>query len=347
MIPTRIALAFFLLTAYAGAWGCKPSASTPEAEALEVTIYTSVDQPIAEPILQDFQKRTGITVRIITDTEATKSAGLAARLLAEQRDPRADVWWGNEVFHTINLAHQGVLAAYDSPAAAGIPAIYRDKQNRWAGTCLRARVIATASSVSASPPPAWATSIEALTDPALRGRIGIASPVAGTTGGHVAALYALWGRNRADAYFRALHANEARVLGGNSVVAAGVADGTLLAGLTDNDDVEAAARAGGSIVMRLPDQGADGIGTLTIPCTVGVVADAKHPSAARKLVDFLLSEEVERRLIEARFGQYSVRSEQSAAVKTMAIRYEDAAELLPWATTRARALLEGREPEKE
>ena len=47
------------------------------------------------------------------------------------------------------------------------------------------------------------------------------------------------------------------VVGGNSVVAQLVGQGTLLIGLTDNDDVDAAAAEGGKIAMVLPDQQPD------------------------------------------------------------------------------------------
>src|SRR3982750_3589235 len=87
-------------------------------------------QPVAEPIVREFEKRTGIKVDLQTDTEATKSSGLAARLQAERSNPQADVWWGNEVFHTINLAENGVLGAYESPSAADIPDKFKDPHHR-------------------------------------------------------------------------------------------------------------------------------------------------------------------------------------------------------------------------
>src|SRR5688572_31906983 len=93
-VSACLLLAAFLL-------GCNRDAP---AAAQRVVVYTSVDQPVAEPILREFEKRTGIKVDVQTDTEATKSAGLAARLQAEKANPQADVWWGNEIFHTINLA---------------------------------------------------------------------------------------------------------------------------------------------------------------------------------------------------------------------------------------------------
>ena len=46
-------------------------------------MYSSVDEVFAEPICQQFERDTGITVELMPDTEETKSTGLLNRLLAE------------------------------------------------------------------------------------------------------------------------------------------------------------------------------------------------------------------------------------------------------------------------
>ena len=80
-----------------------------------VTLYTSVDQPYAAPIIKDFEQRTGIKVNLVTDAEATKSVGLAERVRAERNNPQCDVFWSNEPFHTIALAGESLLEPYDRP----------------------------------------------------------------------------------------------------------------------------------------------------------------------------------------------------------------------------------------
>lgn len=335
----RAAILAFV-TAAALLAGCKDDPPQPR-----VVIYTSVDQPVAEPILREFEKRTGIKVEIQTDTEATKSAGLAARLLAEKGNPQADVWWGNEVFHTINLAESGALAAYASPAAGDVPAKFKDPQGRWAGMCLRARVLAVHTGVADVRPGSElpVKGLDDLKNPLFRNRIAMARPTAGTTGGHVASLYVVWGPQQFDQYFKALRDNGVKMLGGNSVVADQVGQGTIWAGMTDNDDVDAAKRAGGKLEMVLPDQGKDDVGTLAIPCTVGLVAGAKNSDAAKKLIDYLMSKEVEQKMIEAKFGRYSVRGGGGAeAIKTMDVDYRAAALALPGAVQQAVAIMEGR-----
>jgi iron(III) transport system substrate-binding protein len=301
-----------------------------------VVLYTSIDEPIARPIIQRFERQTGIRVTLVTDSEASKTVGLAERLRAERANPQADVYWGNEPFHTINLAAEGVLAAYESPTALDVPAMYRDPEHRWTGNALRARVIGI-SSPGATP---VVDGLEAMLHPGLRGRVAMARPTAGTTGGHVAAIFVLWGEEKAQDYFRGLRANDIMVVGGNSVVADLVGRGTAWAGLTDNDDVAAAVSQGGRIGQVLPDQ--HSIGTLMIPTTVGLVTGGRNPDPARRLIDYLLSAGVEQELIEAGFAGWSVRS-SAPSVKAMEVDYHEVARMMPHAVRRATAILEGRE----
>ncbi len=305
-----------------------------------VTLYTSVDEPIASPIVKEFEKQTGIHVTLVTDAEATKSVGLAERLRAEKDHPQCDVFWGNEPFNTINLAEEGVLTAYDSLSSKDVPEQFKDPQHRWASNGLRARVIA--HSVGPGMPP-WPKGLDDLTDHAYTGTIAMARPTAGTTGGHVAALYVLWGDAQAKKFFKGLADNHVKLLGGNSVVAEKVAAGTFQFGLTDNDDVAAARANDGKIDSYLPNQG-NGFGTLMIPTTAGLVTNAQHPEAAKKLIDYLLSPEVEKKLLAEKFAGWSVRELDKSDVKVMQVNYPDVARIMPRAIREATAILEGREP---
>lgn len=302
-----------------------------------VVLYTSVDQPIAESILESFTEKTGIKIEARYDTEATKSVGLTERLRAEKGNPQCDVWWGNEIFLTIGLADDGCLAPYESPNAKDVPAKFRDPQHRWAASGMRVRVIAVPA--TDREPSTSIKGIEDLTADRLKDKITMARPVFGTTTGHVAALYAVWGDAKADAYFKALHVNGIKLVGGNAMVVQGVAGGQFLAGLTDNDDVDL---IGGNVRAILPDQQADGLGTLAIPCTVAGVAGRPMSENTKKLIDHLLSREVEQKLIDAKFVKYSVRA-GPGEIRTMDIDYAKVAEILPKATRRATALMEGRE----
>lgn len=307
-----------------------------------VVLYTSVDQPYAAPIIKEFEQKTGIRVTLVTDAEATKSVGLAERVRAERNNPRCDVFWSNEPFHTINLANEGLLEPYQSPASADVPAQFKDPQGRWCSNALRARVLGLHVEEKDFTFNPFTNRLEDLTKPELKDRIAMAKPTAGTTGGHVAALYVLWGEEKAKEFFHKLRGNGIKLLGGNAKVAEAVGDGSLLAGLTDNDDVSAAAKSGGKIRAVLPDQ--ETFGTLMVPTTVGlVVRERESDAAAKKLIDHLLSRETEQKLIDANFAGWSVRGLDAAKVKAMKVDYARVAEVMPRAVREATSILEGRE----
>src|SRR5512142_2278403 len=115
------------------------AACQPQAARQQVVVYTSVDQVYAEPVLQAFERSSGIKVLAVYDVEATKTVGLVQRLVTEKAHPRADVFWNNEFSQTLYLKEQGVLAAYDSPAAASLPDSFRDPARLWSAFGGRAR----------------------------------------------------------------------------------------------------------------------------------------------------------------------------------------------------------------
>jgi iron(III) transport system substrate-binding protein len=95
----------------------------------------------------------------------------------------------------------------------------------------------------------------------------------------------------------------------------------------------------------IPDQGEGGLGTLAMPTTVALVAGRPPSAAAKKLVDYLLSKDVEQKLIAARFVKFSVRA-GPGEIRTMDVDYAKAAAIFPQVTRRATALLEGRDDSK-
>src|SRR5215207_1232261 len=78
----------------------------------EVVVYSSVDDVFARPICEQFQKQTGITVKLVPDTEETKSTGLVNRLIAEKKRPQCDVFWSGDPIRAAVLKARGVSAAY-------------------------------------------------------------------------------------------------------------------------------------------------------------------------------------------------------------------------------------------
>ena len=275
----------------------KPGATSAGSRAPdnEVTAYVSTDRVFSEPILKGFEEKTGIKVNAVYDTEETKSTGLANRLLAERNNPQADVFWSNEPVRTLVLKQRGVLTPYTSPNAEGIPVTFKDVMGYWTGFSARIRVIVYNTKLVK--PEEAPRSIFDLTDPKWKDQIAIADPRFGSTSFHAAALYAELGDEKADEFFRKLKANGVKIVPGNSVVRDLVVKGEVKMGLTDTDDVNVALEDNQPVAMVLPD--GEGMGAPLMPNMVSLIGGAPHAEAGKKLIDYLLSPEVEKLLAES------------------------------------------------
>jgi iron(III) transport system substrate-binding protein len=256
-----------------------------------VVVYVSHDQVFSEPILKDFERDTKIAVRAIYDTEETKSAGLMNRLLAERNNPQADVYWANEPIRADVLRQHDVAAPYRSANAEGIAAQFRDPKDYWTGFSARARMFIFDRGRERKP-----TSIRAYTDPQFRAQAVIANPLFGTTTAHIAALFTVWGDSKAKAFMQSMRDNGVKITSSNGDSADQVAKGIARFALVDSDDVYSRQKQGQAVDGTYPDQEAGGLGCFIVPNAVLLIKGAPHPEPARKLIDYLLSRETEKKL---------------------------------------------------
>lgn len=306
--------------------------NTAVLNAQEVVVYTSLDQVFSQPILEDFEKESGIAVKAVYDVEAAKTTGLVNRLIAEKSRPRADVFWNSEVGRTLVLEEKGVLAPYFPEAAKDIPDTFKDQAGYWTGFAARCRVlIYNTDMLEIDELP---NSIFDLTKPKWKGKVAMAYPLFGTTATHVAALYAELGPEKTNTYLKELEQNEVVIVDGNSVVRDIVVDGEVPIGFTDTDDANVAIQKGQPVDMLFPDK--DGLGTLFIPNTVALIKNAPHPEAGKQLIEYLLSKKVEERLAFGPSAQIPLRKDvtvpdhvpRPAEVTAMNVDYGDIAENL-------------------
>ena len=256
-------------------WVIVPRFTTPRPKPF-VVVYCAQDQVYAEPVLVSFERQTGIRVRPVFDSEAVKTVGLANRLLAEQARPQCDVFWGNEEMRARQLAARGVFVKTNGLALFG----YRSR-----------RIVVNTNRVTLAEVP---RTLAQLTEERWRGKVAIAYPQFGTTATHFHALRQAWGTSSWEQWCRALAANKALLVDGNSAVVRLVGRGEALIGLTDSDDIAAGIREGLPIAASplSPE-------LLLIPNAIGLVHKAPHPKAAQRLFEFLQEREVVERMIAA------------------------------------------------
>lgn len=295
--------------------GCVPR---PESS---VVIYCSSDREYSKPILDSFGRHTvGTEVTPQFDVESSKTLGLVTRIEQEKDRPRCDVFWNNEIMHTIRLQKQGLLQSRQWKIPDDWPKEYRAKDGSWIGFAARARVLLINKSKMADSS-AWPQSVMDLSNARWKNRCGMAYPVYGTTATHMAVL-ATYSKNWEE-WIEIVSAN-AVILAGNKQVALAVSRGELDWGLTDTDDAIIELESGQPVEVLFPDQMEGGFGTLFIPNAVAVLRGAPHPTAASALADFLVSEKIEARLAMGNGAQFPVwpnSSEQPRLLKDKKIRW--------------------------
>ena len=275
--------------------GCARDGAKPEARTETVVLYTSVDDVFAKMVADAFTAKTGITVDILGDTEATKTTGLVTRIQAEMAHPVGDVWWSSEPMGTILLDESGALepGAMEGMVGEDWPKSLRAANWSWVGMAMRSRVIAYASDRVEDPP----TRLSELTLPEYKGLVGMARPQFGTTRIHMAILADQWGIDSFTTWMQSLEANNLRLYDGNARVVAAIAMGEIDIGLTDTDDVWSGQSNGWKVDLQYESVSFEyewsGSGPTLIPNTVAIIKEAPNPELAQQLAAFLVSPEVE------------------------------------------------------
>src|SRR5437773_11901042 len=301
---------------------CRPTSSRT------VVVYVSEDQVFSEPILKDFERETGITVKSVYYTEESKGTGVMNRLIAEKDNPQADVYWANEPARAEALKQRGVSTPYVSPSAEGIPGQFKDPDHYWAGFSARARLLLVNARSTIKP-----ASVMAYTDPLAKGRAAIANPLFGTTTDYVAALFAIWGDDRARTFMNDMKRNGVKTTTSNGESADFVAAGQVDFSLVDSDDAVNRKKQGKPVEMIYPDQDPNGLGVLILPNAVALIKGGLHPENGKRLIDYLLSKSTERKLAFADCAQIPLHSgvdtppevRRIEALRAMGVHYVDPA----------------------
>jgi iron(III) transport system substrate-binding protein len=241
-----------------------------------VILYAAQDQEYVQPIVQKFTSETGVRVRVVYDSEAVKTVGLANRLLAERSHPQCDVFWNNEELRTRQLAAEGVFR----------------ETNGWTSFGARSRrLVINTNLLAVDKAP---SGLLELTNSVWKGKVALSYPLFGSTATHFLALRQLWGEAGWQEWCKGLARNEPYLLDGNSLVVRHVVKGEAWIGLTDSDDVAAAQREGSPVtVLPLTAE------FLLLPNSVGITRNSSHPENAEKLFNFLQGNSVREMLKQA------------------------------------------------
>ena len=281
-----------------------------QSVASEVNVYTSRHYDSDEKIYTDFKNLTGIKVNIISG----KGKALMERLRLEGKNSPADLFITSDAGNLWKIQKDGMFKEILSEKVKKtVPKNFRGPNNEWVGIAKRSRVIFYS--------PERVTDFEIknityedLADPKWKGRLVVRSSGNIYNQSLVASLISSIGIERTEKWAKGIVKNFARKPQGNDrsqilAVANGEADiaiantyyiGLMLSGEKGVDQKNAAEK----VSMIFPGQ-ADS-GTHINISGVGILKNAPNPSNAEKLIEYLLTDKIQKHIVENTY-EYSIK----------------------------------------
>ena len=201
---------------------CASPAPTDSTES--ITIYSGRSEELIADLLTTFTEETGIEVEV----RYGDSAELAAQILEEGQNIRADVYFGQDAGALGALAKAGVTKTLPADITDLVATEYKSVTGQWVGVSGRGRVfVYDPAKVSEVP-----TSYIDLMDSSWKGRIGIA-PTNASFQTFITAIRVLEGEQAAIDFLNAMKQNGV-LFEKNSIIMQAVQDGVVDAGLVNH-----------------------------------------------------------------------------------------------------------------
>ncbi len=264
-----------------------PTAAPAEPTVLpkgEVVVYTSRAEALFKPVIEAFNAAyPDIKVTVLNGSNSE----LAARILEERANPKADVLVNSDILTMENLAAEGVFAPNNSPAVMAVPADYRADDGSWVALTLRARVIMyNTDLVSLEELP---KKMVDLADPKWKDVIGSANSTNGAMVAQLVIMRNQLGEPATEAFIQGLLENNAQFFGGHTDVRKAVGAGELKLGLVNHYYYHLSKAEGAPVGIIYPDQEDGGLGLMVNSTNAGIIKGGPNPEMARIFVDFMLS----------------------------------------------------------
>lgn len=250
----------------------------------DLTVYSGRSEQLVKPLFEMFEKETGLEVEV----RYAGSAELAAQLLEEGDKSPADVFFSQDAGALGALTSADALAPLAPARLDAVAQRFRASDGTWVGVSGRARVLAY--NTKAVPKPQVPDSVDALTQPRWRERVGYA-PTNASFQSFVTAMRVLWGEDRTRAWLESMKANGVKAYENNFQVLDAVGRGEVDLGLINHYYwFERALEVGkAAMTSDLKFLAAGDPGALVNVAGVGVLRSSDDEEAAGRLVDFLLS----------------------------------------------------------
>ena len=192
-----------------------------------LVVYSGRSEELVGPLIQQFEEIAGTPVEV----RYGDTAELAAQLLEEGENTPADVFFSQDAGALQVMQDEGRTTALPQDVIKAVPAKFRSADGQWVGTSGRARVMVyNTDQVQSSALP---SSVQALTDPAWQGAVGIA-PTNASFQSFVTAMRMTLGEEQTKQWLEAMVANDVQRFENNTAILDAVNAGQVEVGLVNH-----------------------------------------------------------------------------------------------------------------
>lgn len=259
------------------------------ADEGKLNMYVAYGKP--ELIASEFEKATGIKVEFLP----MSSGEVLTRLKAESSNPRTDIWLGGGSDAFIQAKADGLIVPYLSPNAERVNQAFRDPESYWTAVSLVVVGLLVntdrAQSRGLAVPSKW----EDLADGAFKDEIIASNPrTSGTAYTTVSGILQLFGEKEGWSYLDRLYGNIPFLEKSGSTPGTKTVQGEFTVGLVPDPHSIKMNNPDAPVVTVFPEDG-----VLAWPSPVAIVTGTKNMEGAKKFVDWALSPEGQKVLMEA------------------------------------------------
>jgi len=268
--------------------------------AEELTIFSGRKEPLIKPVIELFEKKSGIKITLKTG----KSTALGQQILQELPNPSADVYIAKESGSLEFLRLNGAFESHTSSSTEKIPGKFKAGDGSWIGVSGRSRaVIFNTTLIEEDDVP---HTLNELLDPRWSGKIAAVNSGNESFVAWVSALRLNLGDEKAREVLETLKDNKINLLShSHTDVRKAVGRGEYPMGLINHyyyhlqrREVDQTLRNVGIVYL---DQEQGQRGELVNVSGVAIVKGAQNLDEARRFVDFLVSSHAQKLFAEVNF----------------------------------------------
>jgi len=253
-----------------------------------VVIYSARKEHLIKPVIDQYKKKTGVQVKLLTD----KAPSLLVRLKAEGKNTPADLLITVDAGNLWQAVEQGVLLPINSKVIAeNVPSHLRDVRGHWTGLSIRARTIVYNNK---RVKPSELSTYEALGNSTWKKRICLRTSKKVYNQSLVAMMMSQMGKDKTAKIVRSWVGNLAtRTFSSDTKVLEAVAAGQCDVGIVNTYYFGRLLRKKPKLPLSLFWPNQKGRGVHVNISGAGVTRYSKHVQAATRFLEWLSSEEAQ------------------------------------------------------